>query len=60
MIIVLIWHQPNPAMQDEIELNETLLLVWHNIGKDVTKKIVDSMQNQLNKMIPSKGYPTKY
>ena len=40
---------------------ETILLrVWHGIGTDITKKLVDSVPNRLNEVIRVNEYPTRY
>ena len=44
----------------EFELKQALLKVWHNIGNDVTKKLVDSVPNRLHEVIRMNGYPTRY
>jgi hypothetical protein len=46
--------------KNEKELKEALLRVWLGIGKDITKKLVDSVPNRLNEVIRMKGYPTRY
>ena len=46
--------------KNETELKQSLLRVWHGIGTDVTKKLVDSVPNRLNEVIRMNGYPTRY
>jgi hypothetical protein len=46
--------------KNETELKQALLRVWHNIGHDITKKLVDSVPNRLNEVIKMNGYPTRY
>ena len=46
----------NEQPKNEKDLKEVLLRVWHSIGKDVTKKLVDSLPNGLNEVIHMKGY----
>ena len=41
----------NEQPKNEKDLKEALLRVWHSIGKDVTKKLVDSIPNRLNEVI---------
>ena len=47
-------------LKNETELKQSLLRVWHGIGTDVTKKLVDSVPNRLNEVIRMNGYPTRY
>ena len=48
----------NEQPKNEKDLKEALLRVWHSIGKDVTKELVDSIPSRLNEVIRMKGYPT--
>ena len=50
----------NNRPKTEKGLKEALLRVWHSIGKDVTKKLVDLIPNRLNEVILMKDYPTRY
>jgi transposase len=60
-----IWDEVERRMKtekpkNETELKQALLRVWHNIGHDITKKLVDSVPNRLNEVIKMNGYPTRY
>ena len=46
--------------KNETELKQSLLRVWHGIGTDITKKLVDSVPNRSNEVIRMNGYPTRY
>ena len=46
--------------KNERELREALMRVWEGIGKDVAKKLVNSVPNRLNGLIRMKGHPTRY
>ena len=50
----------NEQPKNEKNLKEALLRVWHSIGKDVTKKLVDSIPSRLNEVIRMKDYPIGY
>ena len=54
------WRKKNEQPKNEKDLKEALLRTCHSIGKDVTKKLVDSISNRLNEVIRMKGYPTRY
>ena len=59
------WDEVERRMKKEsptnvTDLKQCLLRVWHAIGQDVTKKLVDSVPNRLNEVIRMKGYPTRY
>ena len=60
-----IWDEVERRMRkenakNEFELKQALLKVWHNIGNDVTKKLVDSVPNRLHEVIRINCYPTRY
>ena len=46
--------------KNETELKQSLLRVWHGIGTDITKKLIDSVPNRLNEVIRMNEYPTRY
>ena len=50
----------NEQPKNKKDLKGALLRVWQGIGKDVTKKLVDSIPSRLNEVIRMKGYPTRY
>ena len=50
----------NEQPKNEKDSKETLLRVWHTIGKDAMKKSVDAIPNRLNEVIRMKAYPTRH
>ena len=50
----------NEQPKTEKDLKDAFLRVWYSTGKEVTKKLVDSVLNRLNEVIRMKGYATRY